>query len=334
MKNNKEVKLDNEQVCSDAAIVGVDLAKASFKASLNGSVRSFANNEKGIEQMLSWAKAKSKQDKLLVAYESTGTVSRPFTMQLIERDTAWVCLFPPALKAFARSIGKQVKTDKQDARIIEEYAGNLRTLGRLRTNTYVTQTILILQEIESTVDFIKKQIKTVKNSLQAEKLLQENAETLRIILRTLEQQKEETIERSMRIIRANKKLYELYQLYLREPGVGKELARCLVVCMPELGHCRGSQIAALVGVSPVERSSGKMDAARHIHGGRVQVRNMFYAATVSIYRCKDCEAKRFLERMLRAGKPTRVALIATAHKILRILNAKAWKQMQGIPIIE
>ena len=204
MPNEIKIKLEKEQESSDAAIVGVDLAKASFKASLNGSVRSFANNEKGIEQMLSWAKAKSKQENLLVAYESTGTVSRPFTMQLIERDTAWVCLFPPALKAFARSIGKQVKTDKQDARIIEEYAGNLRSLGRLRTNTYVTRTILILREIESTVDFIKRQIKTVKNSLQAKKLLQENAETLKTILSTLEQQKEQTIERSMRIIKADK----------------------------------------------------------------------------------------------------------------------------------
>ena len=134
--------------------MGVDLAKESFKASLNGSVRSFKNEEEGIQEMIKWARRKSKTEQLLIAFEATGSVSRPFTMKLIRRGMEWVCLFPPAVRAFARSVGKQVKSDKQDARIIEEYARNLRTLGRLHTNPYVTERILDLQEIESTVNMV------------------------------------------------------------------------------------------------------------------------------------------------------------------------------------
>ena len=61
--------------------------------------------------MIRWAKEKSKPEQLLIAYEATGAVSRPFTMQLIKGGIKWVCLFPPAVRAFARSVGKQVKTD-------------------------------------------------------------------------------------------------------------------------------------------------------------------------------------------------------------------------------
>ena len=244
----------------------------------------------------------------------------------------WVCLFPPAVRAFARSVGKQVKSDKQDARIIEEYARNLRTLGRLHTNPYVTERILELQEIESTVETLKSHIRDIKNSLQTKELRKESREALEKVLEVLEEQKEEAIESSMELIGSDEQLKELYELYIKEPGVGKELARCLVVNVPELGHYKGSRIAALVGVTPVEKSSGAMDAKRHIYGGRKKVRSMFYEAMVSIHRCKGGEAKEFLEKLLAAGKPTKVAHIATAHKILRILNAKAWKQMKGIPI--
>lgn len=332
MKDKQEIKLDSEQENSNVPIVGVDLAKESFKASLEGSVRSFRNDEKGMEQMLKWAKRKSKVEQMLIAYEATGAVSRPFTMQFIKRGIAWVCLFPPAVRAFARSVGKQVKSDKQDARIIEEYAQNLRTLGRLHTNPYVTEKILELQEIESTVDTIKEHIREIKNSLNTKELREENAISLEKILRVLEEQRDEAIERSMKLIGSDEKLRALYELYMKESGVGKEVARYLVVYMPEMGHYPGSRIAALAGVTPVERSSGAMDARRHIHGGRRKVRRMMFEATVSLYRCKGGEAKQFLEKLLAAGKPPKVARIATVHKILRILNAKAWKLMEGIPI--
>ena len=332
MKETKEVKLDREQENSNFPIVGVDLAKASFKASLNRCVRSFKNDSKGIEQMIRWAKEKSKPEQLLIAYEATGAVSRPFTMQLIKGGIKWVCLFPPAVRAFARSVGKQVKTDKQDARIIEEYARNLRTLGRLHANPYVTERILVLQETEGTIDTIKSHIRDIKNSLYTKELGKGNKEALEKVLKVLEEQKDEAIERSMKLIQSDEELHQRYELYIKESGVGKELARYLVVYMPELGHYKGSRIAALVGVTPVEKSSGGMDAKRHICGGRKNVRSMFYEAMVSVHRCKGGEAKQFLEKLLAAGKATKVAHIATAHKILRILNAKAWKQMEGIPI--
>ena len=236
MEKISEIKLEKEQESSNAPIVGVDLAKESFKASLNGSVRSFKNEEEGIQEMIKWARRKSKTEQLLIAYEATGSVSRPFTMQLIRRGMEWVCLFPPAVRAFARSVGKQVKSDKQDARIIEEYARNLRTLGRLHTNPYVTEKILELQEIESTVDTIKRHIRDIKNSLQAKELRKENREALEEILEVLEKQKEKVIERSMELIGSEEQLQELYELYIKEPGVGKELARSLVVNVPELGH--------------------------------------------------------------------------------------------------
>ncbi len=325
-------KLDVEQKEMATSIVGVDLAQANFVASCKERVKRFKNDDTGIDAMLKWAEERSVGEQLIVCFESTGAISRPFTMEMMKRDVTHVCLFPPAVKDYAKCLGKQVKTDKQDALTIQKYAEHLRSEGALRTESYVTPTILRLQEIESTVEYFKEQIRRTKNSLKAKTIEPFCAQALTELLAELEAQKEKLIALSMEIIRGDEELNGRYEMYLQQQGVGEETARYMVVYMPELGHVSSSQISALVGLCPIEQSSGKMDMKRHIRGGRKGVRCMLYSAAVSIYRCKSGEIKQFQDRLREAGKASKVVIVATAHKILRVLNGKTKKFYAGIPI--
>lgn len=330
MTNVAKGKLNIEPSDNTAHIIGVDLAKDSFKASLKGKVRSFPNSSEGINDMIAWAKSTGAQ-RLIVAYESTGAVSHPYTIEMLRRGIEWVCLLPPAVKGYAKSMGKQVKNDKIDARIIEAYAEHLRSSGNLHFNPYVTEEILNLQEIESTIDQIKKQITSVRNSLQTKQTTHAKR-CCENILKMLINEVEELIKESMRIINANAELKARYELYKDEPCVGKETARYLVVYMPELGHYKSAQMAALVGVVPIEKSSGKMDLQRHIGTGRRHVRRMLYAAAVSVYRCKSGQLKEFKNRLTAKRKPAKHIITSCVHKLVRIINGKTIKLMKGEPI--
>jgi transposase len=104
------------------------------------------------------------------------------------------------------------------------------------------------------------------------------------------------------------------------PGIGLLTASTLIAELPELGHLSHTKIAALVGVAPFSSDSGRLRGQRHIWGGRAEIRRMLYMATLIATRCNPV-IKEFYQRLLKVGKPKKVALAAAMHKLLTILNA-------------
>jgi transposase len=104
------------------------------------------------------------------------------------------------------------------------------------------------------------------------------------------------------------------------PGIGSVTARTLIAELPELGMLDRRRIAALVGVAPINRDSGAMRGRRMIMGGRTTVRNALFMATVSAARWNPA-IRAFYQRLVRAGRPSRIARIACMRKLLTILNA-------------
>lgn len=104
------------------------------------------------------------------------------------------------------------------------------------------------------------------------------------------------------------------------PGVGPVLSTTLLAKLPELGTLTRRQIAALVGVAPINHDSGKYRGHRRIGGGRASVRTVLYMATVAAVRFNPVLAE-FRQRLLTAGKKPKVALAACMRKLLTILNA-------------
>jgi len=123
---------------------------------------------------------------------------------------------------------------------------------------------------------------------------------------------------------------EKVELLQSVPGIGPQNARTLVVELPELGQCSRQQIAALVGVAPMNRDSDQFQGRRTIRGGRSQVRRCLYMATLAATRWNP-KIRQYYQRLLAAGKPKKVALVACMRKFLTILNAmlrerKPWEE--------
>ena len=104
------------------------------------------------------------------------------------------------------------------------------------------------------------------------------------------------------------------------PGVGKVIARTLIAELPELGSLDRRQIAALVGLAPWTRQSGQWRGKSFIGGGRKSVRSSLFVGAMVAARCNP-QLKRFRDKLVAAGKPKRLALVAVARKLITILNA-------------
>jgi transposase len=110
------------------------------------------------------------------------------------------------------------------------------------------------------------------------------------------------------------------EIYQSVPGIGPVVSHTLIVCLPELGHVNNKEIAALVGTAPFNCDSGNQKGKRRIWGGRAYVRSVLYMAVVSGIRF-NAVIKSFYERLIKAGKPVKVALTACMRKLLTILNS-------------
>jgi len=104
------------------------------------------------------------------------------------------------------------------------------------------------------------------------------------------------------------------------PGVGQTLSLTLLAELPELGQPNRKQIAAMVGVAPINRDSGAYRGQRRVWGGRRQVRNVLYMATLAATRFNPV-IKLFYTRLIESGKKPKVAIVACMRKLLTILNA-------------
>jgi len=104
------------------------------------------------------------------------------------------------------------------------------------------------------------------------------------------------------------------------PGIGKVIARTLLAELPELGRLNNKQVAALAGLAPWTRQSGQWRGKSMIGGGRSVCRTVLFIAALSAT-CYNPGLKAFSLRLLNAGKPKMVVLIAVARKLLTILNA-------------
>ena len=121
-------------------------------------------------------------------------------------------------------------------------------------------------------------------------------------------------------IKSNPTLRENETLLRSVPGVGPVLARTLLAEVPELGTLTHKRLAALVGVAPLNRDSGTFRGRRSVWGGRAEVRSALYMGALVAAR-RNLAIREFYERLLAAGKPKKVALVACMRKLLAILNA-------------
>jgi transposase len=225
-----------------------------------------------------------------------------------------VVVNPRQVRDFARATGTLAKTDRIDAAILARFAEAVRPAPK----PFPDREIRALQAIVSRRRQLLGMLSAENNRLSlAPKAV---AKRIKAHIRWLEKELSRTERDLEAAIESCPALSENEALLRSVPGVGPVLARTLLAGVPELGTLTHKRVAALVGVAPLNRDSGTLRGHRSVWGGRADVRAALYMGALVAAR-RNPVVKEFYERLLAAGKPKKVALVACMRKLLSILNA-------------
>jgi transposase len=293
--------------------VGVDVAKARLDVCLLPSRQtlSVGNDDDGIAQIIALLR---QQPVTLVLLEATGRYERRVASELLDAGFNVAVVNPRQARDFARALGKLAKTDKIDAATLAQFA----QLGCARLCEKQPENRILLDDLVTRRRQVRQMLAMEKTRQQIPQDKQTRAMIAKVI-RLLEQQREDLDRRIAQLIESDDDWKNKRDLLSSVPGVGEVTASQLVADLPELGKLNRQQIAALVGVAPINRDSGSMRGKRSIFGGRASVRCALYMATFCAMKFNPV-IQRFAERLRAAGKPFKVVMIAAMRKLLTILN--------------
>ncbi len=251
----------------------------------------------------------------LVVLEATGGFERSVVAVLAAAELPVAVVNPRQVRDFARATGRLAKTDRIDAGILARFAEAVRPAPRPVPDEEAQAFGAILARRRQVVDMLTAE----KNRLGSART-KPVAKRIRAHIRWLEKELERTDHDLDEAIHQSPTLRENDALLRSVPGVGPVLARTLLAELPELGTLEHKRLAALVGVAPLNRDSGTLRGRRAVWGGRAGVRAALYMGALVAAR-RNPVVREFYERLLAAGKPKKVALVACMRKLLVILNA-------------
>lgn len=310
-------------------IIAFDVSKAHLDyhiapASLSGRL---VNKPAAIERFLIRLRKKYGANTLIVC-EATGGYERPLLLQATAAGLSAHRAEGRRIRLFARSVGKYAKTDALDAAVIALYA---LKAGQLRRHEE-------LSEEEQSLKALQRRREELMRLLHGEKCRAATEPnrvvkaSLRQVIAVLEKQMKAITTAIQRLIAATNALARKARLMQSLKGVGPVTSLTLLAHMPELGQLSKGEAAALAGLAPYNRDSGKTNMPRHIHGGRAAIRRgMFMAALVAVRH--NPLLRRKYDALMARGKPCKLALTAIMRKMIVILNGilkseQPWKGAQ------
>ena len=251
----------------------------------------------------------------LIVLEATGGYERAVVIELLAAGLPVVVVNPRQVRDFARATRKLAKTDAIDAGVLAQFGRAVKP----KVRSFPDENARVFQEHLARRRQIV-QMHTAESNRLAQGHSQGVRQSVQQVLKIIEQQLTDIDHELDQMIRACPAWREKENLLKGVKGIGDQTARCLMAELPELGQCSRQQIAALVGVAPLNRDSGNRRGQRTTWGGRSAVRATLYMATLSASRFNPT-IKAFYQRLLAAGKRKKVALVACMRKLLIILNA-------------
>ena len=295
--------------------VGIDVAKEMLDVALRpaGERWRVAHDAAGLEQLVARLQALAAAPALIVL-EATGGLELGLVGALAAAALPVVVVNPRQVRDFARATGRLAKTDALDAAVLAHFAEAVRPPLRALSDAESLALKALLGR--------RRQLVTM---LVAERN-RRGAATAAVRPRIeahiawLEQERSELEDELRQTLQQSPVWRERDQLLRSVPGVGEQLSLTLLAELPELGRLNRRAIAALVGVAPFNRDSGRRRGRRTIWGGRARVRAMLYMGALSASRHNPV-IRAFHQRLLAAGKPKKLALTACMRKLLVILNA-------------
>jgi transposase len=270
-----------------------------------------AYDESGIDALVSRLLEERPE---LVILEATGGFERTVVGALAAVGLALVVVNPRQVRDFARATGRLAKTDRIDAAILARFAEAVRPAPKPLPDGEIRALQAIVARRRQLLGMIAAENNRLSSAPKAV------GKRIKAHIRWLEKELSRTEGDLEAVIESSPALGENEALLRSVPGVGPVLARTLLAGVPELGTLTHKRVAALVGVAPLNRDSGTLRGRRSVWGGRAEVRSALYMGALVAAR-RNPVVKEFYERLLAAGKPKKVALVACMRKLLSILNA-------------
>lgn len=295
-------------------VLGIDVSKGWFDVFLHPAAAKerFDNTPAGLRRLIRWLQTASVD---IVVMEATGGLEMPVFNALQAAGYSVARVNPRWIRDFAKATGRSAKTDQQDARLIAMY-GAVMQPAPSRLNDHKAESFRALCARRRQVLHMKTQELNRQQQTQDRVLGHMIRQTIAFLDRQLA-----TLEAVIdTMIRQNCEWLRRQEIITSIPGFAATTARSIIADLPELGSLTSKQIAALVGVAPINRDSGKQQGYRAIGGGRATVRKVLYMATMGAATRNNPRLKAIYKRMIAAGKKPKVALIAIMRKVIVILN--------------
>jgi transposase len=306
--------MEHTTTTSEPIFIGIDVSKDRLDVAVlpSGEVFVTGRDAAGLDDLLARLRPLAPA---LVALEATGGFETVVAATLAAASLPVAVVNPAQVRALGKALGQRAKTDPIDARLIARFAATTKPQARALPDEATQRLADLVSRRRQIIAMIVAERQRQKRF--TERRLQNS------ITRLLEALQRELSEVETEInddVRGSPAWRETENLLASVPGVGPTIARTLIAEMPELGTLDRRQIAALAGLAPWTRQSGQWKGRSFIGGGRTSVRTALYMGAVTASRHNPV-LKAFRDRMLAAGKPKKLVLIAVARKLLTILNA-------------
>jgi transposase len=303
-----------EFISASPSFVGIDVSKDRLDVHVCPSGQAFTavRDGNGLEQLVNDLR---KLSPALIVLEATGGFEIAVAAALASASLPLTVVNPRQIRDFARATGRLAKTDALDAQVIALFAERIRPEPRPVADAdsrALAELIVRRRQVVEMIGMETNRLHQARNP-GVQRMLRATLKVLKAQLAELDHDLDDTIRRSP-VWRAAD------DLLTSVPGVGGVTAHTLIADLPELGQLDRRRIAALVGVAPINRDSGQMRGKRTIAGGRADVRNALYMATLAAIRWNPVISKHYKSPVER-GRPKKVALVACMRRLLGILNA-------------
>lgn len=293
--------------------LGVDIAKAYLDGAIKKEKRRLPNDSRGYEQLIRWIK--QMEGKVQVICEPSGGYERMLIQALARAQIPVSLVQANRVRQFARAAGILAKTDRIDTEVLCAFGEAMRPPSMTAANLEQEQ----LRELES-----QRRHLTHLLVMEENRAARMSNPCVRRLNRSLISRIKKQIEKFDLLIqeqiKASPELSAKADRLTAICGVGTRTAALLLAQLPELGQLNRREVAALVGVAPFNRDSGKLRGKRTIYGGRRPVRHGLYMAALVAARHNPI-LRAFYLRLRAAGKPAKLALTATMRKLLIVLNS-------------
>jgi transposase len=299
--------------------VGIDVAKAELVVATRPADERWpvTNDERGLRTLVERLR---RDAPALVVLEATGGYEVAAVAALAAAGLPVVVVNPRQVREFARATGELAKTDGIDAGVLALFAERVRPAVRA-----------VPDDAQRELDALLTRRRQLLEMLFAERNRLGQAtgrgrapvkKSLKAHIAFLERELKTTDTELAAMVRASPVWREKEDLLRSVPGVGRVLATTLLAELPELGRLSRREVATLVGVAPLARDSGTLRGRRFVQGGRASVRGVLYMGALVATR-RNPVIRAFYQRLLAAGKPKKLALVACMRKLLTMLNAMA-----------